>query len=280
VGAELQTRELFVAGRPVLSYRHVPGEPPLADLADAISGPEKAVPAVLADLPGWKVATTDNVLAVMLVDAGCQLLRYSHLYSLDLRVELPKIGKSAEGLAEKFPSLTFTSVEQYATSPSRWDELVDLSLAAYPEGHPDAESQDRSWVRGELESLISGSVIGPLVSGASEVVLMDASLADAPASDRAAGLLIVNEMPGEPPMGGPWVSEVCRRPESPFAGLGSLLLMRAADDLRTAGRATLSLVVTDGNPARATYERLGFAFVTSAWKVQVPGVASNLTSTS
>jgi ribosomal protein S18 acetylase RimI-like enzyme len=267
-----------VAGHPVLSYLDVPGDPPLADLAVATGYPEQAVAAVLADLPGWKVATTDEALAQDLVAAGCRLLRFSHLYTLSLAIVAPALEEGAQKLAEKFKSLTFTSVEQYATSASQWDALIDLSLAAYPEGHPDAESQDRSWVRGELESLISGSVIGPLVEGGSEVAVTSTS-STSPAG-RAVGLLLINEMPGQPPMGGPWVSEVCRSPEATLSGLGSLLLVRAARRLHADGRSTLSLVVTDGNPARATYERLGFEFVTSSWKVQVPGLAGTLTSTS
>jgi len=275
VGDQRKRRQLSVAGRSVLSYLYVPGEPPLADLAVATEGPARALPGVLTDLRGWKVATTDEALANELTGAGCRLVRFSHLYTMDLAAVVPKLEKAGQDLAEKFKALAFTSVEKYAASGNHWDALIDLSLAAYPEGHPDAESQERGWVRGELESLITGSAIGPLVEGGSEVVVADSS-----PSAHAAGLLLVNAMPGDPPMGGPWVSEVCRHPEPTFSGLGSLLLIRAAGRLLANGHSTLSLVVTDGNPARATYERLGFQFATSAWKVMVPGVAGTPTLTS
>ena len=99
MATDLKTRQLSVGGRSVLSYLHVPGDPPLADLAEATDGPAQAVPAVLTDLRGWKVATTDQALAKDLVDAGCRLLRFSHLYTLDLTIVAPTLGKgSGKGL--------------------------------------------------------------------------------------------------------------------------------------------------------------------------------------
>ena len=81
-------------------------------------------------------------------------------------------------------------------------------------------------------------------------------------------------------MGGPWVSEVCRYPEATFSGLGSLLLIRAAQRLLAMDvprcRSLSPTATRQGQPMSAW----GFEFVTSAWKVQVPGVAGTPTPTS
>ena len=53
-------------------------------------------------------------------------------------------------------------------------------------------------------------------------------------------------------------------------GLGRVLLQRAAAGARAAGYPTLGLVVSDGNPARAAYEAVGFAHLRSGTNVDLP----------
>ncbi len=72
------------------------------------------------------------------------------------------------------------------------------------------------------------------------------------------------------PQEGPWVVDVFRRPAPGYLGLGSLLLRRALALLAHEGWTTLGLAVTDGNPARSTYERLGFQHVLESVTVQLP----------
>ena len=84
-----------------------------------------------------------------------------------------------------------------------------------------------------------------------------------------AALLLVGaateDMP--PPLHGPWLLELFRVPGR--RGVGALLLERALHELAAAGHASLGLSVTEGNPARGLYERLGFATVWSAVAVDL-----------
>ncbi len=83
-------------------------------------------------------------------------------------------------------------------------------------------------------------------------------------------LALINRMLAEPPAGGPWVSEICRHQNPRYAGLGAALLRQVMAQLAADGESSLSLVVTEGNPARQLYERLGFRYVSSFRKLSVP----------
>ncbi|MFC9621157.1 GNAT family N-acetyltransferase [Streptomyces sp. NPDC056930] len=66
------------------------------------------------------------------------------------------------------------------------------------------------------------------------------------------------------------LNDVFRRPEPRYAGLGADLLRRVLGVAAADGPAGLSLVVSDANPARRVYERLGFRLTDTSLTVVVP----------
>jgi ribosomal protein S18 acetylase RimI-like enzyme len=126
-------------------------------------------------------------------------------------------------------------------------DLVAAYEAAFPPAHPDRSEP----VLPYLEQTIA-------------MGLLDAS-GVAVDGDAVVGAILVSELHEVgPPLGGPWVMEVFRDPRYP--GVGRALLERAL--ARVEGPA-LGLTVTEGNPARRLYERLGFRRVLTAFTVQL-----------
>ena len=68
---------------------------------------------------------------------------------------------------------------------------------------------------------------------------------------------------------GPWVQSVARLPREDARGVGAALLVAAARAVLEAGGDHLGLAVTDSNPARHLYERLGWSGV-QMWLHHVP----------
>jgi len=238
------------AGRVMLSYLPASGVEgaddvrPLADVHDVAA-------VLLEQLPGWVVATEDTELAEALLAVGSRQVRFSHLFSRDLVADPPDPTWLEPVLApgvllrpDGVPLL----------------EQGQLSVRAYPHGHTDHDGDDPEYAASQLARLYGGDYIGPVLD--CSTLAMD--------GDRLVGVLIVNRMPGAAPMGGPWVSEVFRDPHPRYVGLGTALIHRAMARLAAQHEATLSLVVTDANPARSLYERLGFQFQASSRKVRLP----------
>ncbi|HVQ19284.1 MAG TPA: GNAT family N-acetyltransferase [Actinomycetes bacterium] len=249
--------QLVVDGRPVLSYLLMAGQPPTAADARPLADSDTVASAVMTQLPGWQFSSSHDRLTDALLQRGCTVARHGHLFTIDLLAHRPDSSWQAPELDLDRPTtgeLRVTPLDR----PAR--ELVGLSLAAYPPGHPDAETQDPSQVEADINALLTGGAIGPLLDASA--IVWDA--------DTPVAMTIINRMPGEPPMGGPWVSEVCRAPDAAYRGVGSALLRNAMVQLAGAGEASLSLVVTEGNPAREAYERLGFRYVDSFRKLQIP----------
>jgi ribosomal protein S18 acetylase RimI-like enzyme len=249
-----EIRTLQHDGQPVLRYvatSEQPGQPPTATQAEALIPVHDLVPVVLEQLAGWRLATSDEEFAAALLTVGCVAVRHGHTYSRDLVADPPEPG----WLTPDLSPLCMTPLDW----PPR--DLVELSIAAYPSHHPDCESEDPVEVESYLADLLMGGSMGPLMSASRLVV--DGS--------RPVGAVIVNDLAGVAPTGGPWVSDVCRLPDPRYRGLGSTMLCAAMAELAEAGVPALSLTVTDGNPARGTYGRLGFRHVNSFRKVFIPG---------
>ncbi len=147
-----------------------------------------------------------------------------------------------------------------AATGSESEELLDAFLAAYPPGHPDHRGgSDRASEIEELRPLIIGEMIGPLL--ACSRIARDSM-------GTAVGAAVVCGHTGDPPLGGPWVGELFRHPSAP-RGTGTALLAAAIAAARADGLRSLGLAVTDGNPALAVYERLGFVVARRAFSVLV-----------
>jgi ribosomal protein S18 acetylase RimI-like enzyme len=62
---------------------------------------------------------------------------------------------------------------------------------------------------------------------------------------------------------------VFRHPDAAPAGTGAALIGAAITSLHHGGERSLGLIVTDGNPARGVYERLGFAVTRVSVSVRI-----------
>jgi GNAT superfamily N-acetyltransferase len=200
---------------------------------------ERAAATVLVDLKGMRIAG-DEALGRELVAAGGQPLRHAHLMSHDLseRPALPDV-----------PGYRLTEVDRPAA------DLMDAFLAAYPPGHPDHRAETYERAHAAIDGYVRGHEFGPLLRGSGLAVAPDGAVA---------GAMLIGALPGDPPLNGPWIIEVFRHPAHP--GVGRALIERA---LAIADVPALGLMVTDGNPARRLYERVGFRLVHTALVVQI-----------
>jgi len=122
------------------------------------------------------------------------------------------------------------------------DALGSLMLDAY-RGTVDDHGEALEWHRTEAASTMSGRF------GA---VLWDASLLATSGAD-AIGACIVTQRWGRP-----LLAFALTRPEWQRRGIGTALIARSAARLREDCYKEWTLAVTDGNPARRLYERMGF----------------------
>ncbi len=202
---------------------------PMADLFERAVAPEAAVPAILADLRGWRIGA-DADLGEALIAAGARPVRHAHVYTHALR-DLP-----GRGAGEPLGDRTI-------------DDLAPAFAAAFAPDHPDGLRDARS----SLHHVTGGQLLD-----ASGVIVRDG---------RVVAAILVGRFPGEPPLGGPWVMELFRDPEHP--GTGRAALERALHRSAAAGLPGLGLAVTDGNRAIGLYEALGFRRVLSARSVDL-----------
>src|SRR5689334_23355185 len=63
----------------------------MADLFEPAVSPETAVPAILADLRGWRIGA-DAALGEALIAAGARPIRHAHVYTHDLKA-MPGAGE-------------------------------------------------------------------------------------------------------------------------------------------------------------------------------------------
>ena len=211
----------------------------LLELADGLT-PAAAVPLLQRELAGWNVAAEAPV-GNALIAAGGTPRRHAHVMSRDL-VRDPAPGAWLETRAPDGYQLT--PVDR---PPA---DLGDAVRAAYPADHPDfANVADRENLETELGTLMDGSQMGPLLRCSGLAVRDDGSVA---------GAVLVNGSGGEPPFGGPWISQIFRHPGD--RGLGEPLLRRAVAIATRDGLPAIGLAVTHGNAnAMALYARNGFA---------------------
>ncbi len=217
------------------------GRPAALDLRLHRLPAEHAVPAILTALPGWVVSAREDTGAVLLA-AGGRLLRHMHQYTRDLGPDLGDVTWAEPG------------IEVRAAASVASSRLYDTWLAAYPPEHPDG-GDDVS--PANLEGLYDGRTLGPLL-GFSTVALDEG---------RVVGAVLVNDAE----LLGPWITEVFRDPDAKYAGLGGRLLRHTLGLALLDGLPSIGLAVTEGNPARAVYERLGFRPGESFMTVVLPG---------
>jgi GNAT superfamily N-acetyltransferase len=235
------------SGRPVLSFvEGTRAGRPYADLAEVL-GPG-AVEVILREMPGWVVSGRED-LGGRLLAAGGRRLRHAHNLSRDLRRD-----PAPPGWAE-----TGYGVVPYDAVPAA--EIFPAWRAAYPSTHPDHHAtDDAALLEQEFAPTLSGELYGPLLP-CGGLLLRE---------NRVVAGVLVGALKGDPPLGGPWVFDVFRDPNPRFAGLGAVMLRRALALATLHGLPALGLAVTEGNPARRLYERLGFRHTRSSITVIIP----------
>jgi GNAT superfamily N-acetyltransferase len=238
-------------GRPVLTYvRTTRDDLPAADLVELAPGVSTADAASVAEttFPGWAFSAPPE-LGRLLLDRGARRIRHAHVMARDLLADPPDPAWGR--LVPEDPTLTVDAASLVAL------DYLEAAEAAYPPEHPDWEPRPSPADRlaQDITPLLDGT-LGPLLEASGVVRRPDGSVVAA---------CLVTDRPQE----GPWVVDVFRRPTPGCLGLGSLLLRRALALLAQDGWTTLGLAVTEGNPARSTYERLGFQHVLESVTVKL-----------
>ncbi|MER7013646.1 GNAT family N-acetyltransferase [Saccharopolyspora sp. NPDC000359] len=229
-------------GSTTISYAPVTGVPRTARLLQA-SGP--AVLEVLtAELPGWHLLVTEDQ-GRHLVRAGARVHRHAATMHRDLRRDPPPPHR-----AHQQPPAPLRAVpcDRPATA------VLPAWRAAYPPQHPDGSpSSDQQLISEELQPLLSGRVLGPLLDSSALIVN---------AADEVVAGIVVNDFNGTA-----WIGDLFRHPDPTCTGLGGLLLRRALARTAAQGWPVLGLAVTLGNPARHIYDKLGFTTVETSLKL-------------
>lgn len=201
---------------------------------------------IISGMPGWVVSAPVG-LGRALLDRGARLLRHMNVMLCDLPIARPVADPAPDGFR----------VVPCDRPPA---EIFPAWFAAYPPGHPDFHARDgEKALNEELVPLLSGEEIGPLLP-CSVLAVRDGS----PGMDEVVGGVFVHDSDR-----GPWVADVFRHPERSPRGLGALMLSTALVRAHEAGLTGIGLVVTEGNPARRVYERLGFRVVDGVMTVAI-----------
>ena len=240
-----------VSGRPgfptVYFARDMRDEGAVADLLPRTPSQESVADLLLNRLPGWQVAAEPD-LGRRLLARGATIARHAHTMAIDT-----SLAPDSWRDVEPGPGLRVEAIDVATLSPNA---LMPSQIAAYPPDHPDHE--DETGTLGLLVMIMGGDVVGDLLPESSVVLAADTIVAG----------LIVNQRVGTSPAGGAWVADVWRHPDYP--GTGTVLLQRAIVAMRDRGETHLTLTVTEGNPARARYDKLGFVHATEALRVKLP----------
>jgi GNAT superfamily N-acetyltransferase len=212
-----------------------------------------AAAATRAQLAGWQLTTQDDALAQALIATGATLTRHAFIMSSDL-IATTDQGSSLESFV-LLPMPVSADIES-------WAHALDSWRAAFPPGHPDYidMSNDGDAVQ-FFTRLVDGSEMGPLHRS---------SCLLANPQGRALAGIIVNLRSGEPPRGGPWISDIWRDPALRGSGVGPALIERSKRQLADDGYTALTLAVTASNDAHRSYERAGFTMVMNSRYLNIP----------
>jgi GNAT superfamily N-acetyltransferase len=194
------------------------------------------------ELAGLRVKTTDEDTARALLGAGRTLVRAATDMHRDLGEPIPE------------PA----TPPGWSLHAHAWDDDLAAALgAAYGPDHP-----DRSDRVARLRALTEGEGALTVLPGATARLR-------GPDGRSAGQVFTVRPVPwgGD---GLSWVLDLAVTPDGQGRGLGAALLAYAMRGTRAAGLITVGLTVTDGNPARRLYDRMGFGPVLRHFEVRAP----------
>ncbi len=254
IGDLAPREDRLISGGVLLGRFHrYDADPPSAELFEVMADLDTVVDQILTDLAGWNLTTTDEALASALVERGAIPTRHFSLMTVAL--------DARNWLAEGASTLDAYDIRPLNAQSDVPRDVIGLVRSAYPEGHPDEELGSDDDIVRDIRNALAGIRLGALMDASA--LVFD--------GDRPVGLVLLNRVVGAPPTGGPWITDICRAPDPQYAGLGRALLVRTLDLCRSAGEPSVSLAVTEGNPARRLYESLGFRLVATTRKVRLPG---------
>ncbi|MEV7951752.1 GNAT family N-acetyltransferase [Streptomyces rubiginosohelvolus] len=217
---------------------------PWADLAEVV-GPDP-VQSILAKMSGWAVSGSVE-LGDQLIRHGASIVRHAHSMHRDLISDTPLPEWSSDSLPV---GLHFASCNRQA------HHLLPAWRAAFSPEHPDHYHGSDEQALAQLTPLLAGQVLG--------AVMPCSTLAVDETDCVIAGVIVTNRD------GLPWVATVFRQPDPCYAGLGAVLLRQMLADAAASGLTEIGLVVSDANPARRLYEKLGFQLTSTSLTVLVP----------
>jgi GNAT superfamily N-acetyltransferase len=146
--------------------------------------------------------------------------------------------------------------------------LAPVLVAAYGPGHPDPRSPDLGEAAETLVHMVDDPD-NPLMRKATQVGVVEG---------KPVGAAIVVHSDHVTGSRGPWLMNMFRAPDPTLPGLGAALLTRSLEILSAEGEDHLGLAVTDTNPARRVYERLGFEYDFEGWILVLPGANGSAAS--
>ncbi len=207
--------------------------------------------AIIENLPGFTLSTSDSTLVEALTGAGATYLRHARAMSHPLRV-LPAVTANPRITVEP---LTRAQLERHA------EQLGAISYAAYSPGHPDHSHDEVGSAVDEIRAIGRGEVLGPFLEQ-SRVALHEGAIV---------GVCLVVDREGSPPDGGPWVVDIFRDPACEERGVATALLAGTLASTRAAGLPGLSLAVSHPNAnAKRLYAALGFVDRGESWTLALP----------
>ena len=195
--------------------------------------------------PGAAVVVEAADLRDALLASGAHQVRHLHTMRHDLR---PPASRPA------VPGLTLRGWE--TADPER---LAPALVGAYGADHPDTRDPDLAAAAALRDT--ADDPDNPLLP-ATRVAVLDGS-------PVGAALVVRSEHFSR--WSGPWLMNVFRAPIVGAAGAGPAMICWVLEALRHAGEQDLGLAVTSTNPARRTYEQLGFTYDLEAWVLVLPG---------
>ena len=195
---------------------------------------------------GRLVMVDDPSLRDRLVEAGGEVRRHLHVMRHDLAAVPP---------TPELPGLVLRSWRD--DDPER---LAPAFAAAYGPGHPDEVTTDPFVNTRELAHT-ADDPDNPLIEFATTVAVVD---------DEPIGAALVLRSEHHPDWCGPWLMNTFRAPQPAVRGIGAAMVTHAIRALRDAGEGYFGLAVTNANPARRVYERLGFHYSIEGWNILMP----------
>lgn len=204
-----------------------------------------ALVALARQFRGDVVATEDVHASAGLADAGMPMVRHVH----GLAASPAVVAATPVRPDVRFAPLAEASLEQ----------LASVRLAAFPPGHPDhsPESTEDRVAAYERELADPDNPVHP-------------SSRSAWLGDELVGTCLVVDSRHFPGFVGPWVQNLSRTPGERARGVGAALLVETARAVAEEGGDYVGLAVTDSNPARRLYERMGWSGL-QFWLHHVPG---------